>query len=113
MRKDIKRSTVAVRTSFCAENYHTRRPPTLSAFAVKTITWYPNRIIYTKIHWPSEYTKELLLRNEDVITPLLISNILIDNFEKIKRNRKLRQNKTVTIIDNFTPIEKSNKVSKV
>ena len=54
---------------------------------------------------------EILLRNEDVITPLLISNILIDNFEKIKRNRKLRQNKTVTIIDNVTPNEKRIKMS--
>ena len=56
---------------------------------------------------------EILLRNDHVITPLLISNILIDNFENIKRNRKLRQNKTVTIIDNFTTIEKRNKMSKV
>ena len=54
---------------------------------------------------------EILLRNEDVITPLLISNIPIDNFENIKRNRKLRQNKTVTIIDNVTPNEKRIKMS--
>ena len=54
---------------------------------------------------------EILLRNADMITPLLISNILIDNFEKIKRNRKLRQNKTVTIIDNVTPNEKRIKMS--
>ena len=82
---DIQLSTVPVLIRFRAENYHTRRLPTLPAFTVwsyrnhlyqenyicsltriytpvlNTTMLYPSRIIYTKIRSPSELHTTVLV----------------------------------------------------